>query len=87
MSSKIKNLKAKEILDSKGEPTVEVKLTTESGVFTASVPSGISKGKYEAVELRDGGTRHQGKGVLAAVRNVNQIIAPKLIDRDATKQE
>ena len=87
MFSKIKNLKAREILDSKGEPTVEVKLETESGNFTASVPSGISKGKYEAVELRDGGTRHQGKGVLRAVENVNKIIAPKLIGKDTARQK
>lgn len=87
MPSKIKNLKAREILNSRGEPTVEVELTTESGVFMASVPSGVSKGKYEAVELRDGGTRHQGKGVLTAVRNVNQVIAPKIISKDAVKQK
>jgi len=87
MPSKIKNLKAREILDSKGDPTVEVELKTESGNFTASVPAGVSKGKYEAVELRDGGARYQGKGVLAAVRNVNEVIAPKLIGKDAVKQK
>ncbi len=87
MLSRIKNLKAKEILDSKKEPTVEVELETESGNFTASVPSGVSRGKYEAVELRDGGTRHQGKGVLRAVENVNKIIAPKLIGKDVIEQK
>jgi len=82
----IDSIKAREILDSRGNPTVEVDLTTESGVFRASVPSGVSKGKYEAVELRDGGKRHQGMGVLKAVNNVNEIIAPKLIGRDPTHQ-
>jgi enolase len=84
---KIKSLKAREILDSKGNPTVEVDLITDSGFFQASVPSGVSKGKYEAVELRDGGTRYRGKGVLNAVNNVNEIIAPKLIGKEATTQK
>lgn len=77
--AKIKKIKAREILDSRGNPTVEVELETEDGVFTASVPSGASVGKYEAVELRDGDEeRFNGKGVLKAVENVNDIIAPKL---------
>jgi len=59
---KIKNIKAREILDSRGNPTVEVELETEEGIFVASVPSGASTGKYEAVELRDGGERYRGKG-------------------------
>ena len=84
---KIKSIKAREILDSKGNPTVEVDLYTEEGKFQASVPSGVSKGKYEVVELRDGGTRYGGKGVLNAVRNVNEIIAPKLIGMEVTKQK
>jgi enolase len=84
---KIKSIKAREILDSKGNPTVEVDLITDSGVFQASVPSGVSKGKYEAVELRDGGTRYGGKGVLNAVNNVNEIIAPKLLGKEVTKQK
>ena len=83
----IKNLKAKEILDSRRNPTVEVELTTDSGIFLASVPSGASKGEYEAVELRDGGKRYNGMGVLKAVNNVNKIIAPKLIGKDPTKQK
>ncbi|PJA82961.1 MAG: phosphopyruvate hydratase, partial [Candidatus Nealsonbacteria bacterium CG_4_9_14_3_um_filter_37_29] len=66
MNNKIKKISAREILDSKGNPTIEVELTTDLGVFLASVPSGVSKGKYEAVELRDGGRRYQGKGVLRA---------------------
>jgi len=84
---KIKSIKAREILDSKGNPTVEVDLITDSGVFQASVPSGVSKGKYEAVELRDGGTRYGGKGVLNAVSNINEIIAPKLIGKEVTEQK
>ena len=82
----IKNLKAREILDSRGEPTVEAELETDLGIFRASVPSGKSVGKYEAVELRDGEKRYFGKGVLKAVKNINQIIAPKLKGEDTTKQ-
>ena len=70
-SSEIKNIKAREILDSRGNPTVEVNLKTGLGSFLASVPSGASTGKYEAVELRDGGERYFGKGVLTAVKNIN----------------
>jgi len=60
-SSTIQAVKAREILDSRGNPTVEVELTTQDGVFRASVPSGASTGAYEAVELRDGGDRYLGK--------------------------
>lgn len=86
-TSKIKSIKAREILDSRGNPTLEVELHTGSGVFTASVPSGASRGRYEAVELRDGGKRYRGKGVPKAVRNVNEIIAPKLKGKDVTRQK
>ena len=86
-ASKIKSIKAREILDSRGNPTIEVYLTTDLGKFLASVPSGASKGKYEAVELRDGGKRYQGKGVLKAVKNVNRVIAPKLKGKDVVKQK
>jgi len=86
MPSIIKNLKAREILDSRGEPTVEVELKTDLGIFRASVPSGKSIGKYEAFELRDGEKRYFGKGVLKAVKNINQIIAPKLKGEDVTEQ-
>jgi len=86
-NNKIKSAKAREILDSRGNPTVEVELTTDFGVFLASVPSGASKGKYEAVELRDGGKRYQGRGVLKAIKNVNKIIAPKLKGKDVTHQK
>jgi len=99
-NSKIKNIKARKILDSRGNPTVEVELETDLGKFLASVPSGASKGKYEAVELRDGldarpsreaggpvlGKRYHGMGVLKAVKNVNEIIGPKLIGEDTANQ-
>jgi enolase len=86
-SLKIKTIRAREILDSRGEPTVEVELTTGYGVFSASVPSGASKGKYEAIELRDGGKRYGGRGVLKAVRNVDEKIAPKIRGREVNNQE
>jgi len=79
---------AREILDSRGNPTVEVDVYLESGIVgTASVPSGASTGEYEAVELRDGDPqRYVGKGVLRAVENVNQIIANELLGLDALDQ-
>ncbi|MDQ0352511.1 enolase [Alkalibacillus filiformis] len=79
---------AREVLDSRGNPTVEVEVTTESGAFgKAMVPSGASTGEYEAVELRDGDKgRYLGKGVETAVENVNEIIAPELVGFDATEQ-
>lgn len=83
----IKKIKAREILDSRGNPTVEVELETNDGVFTASVPSGASKGKYEAVELRDMGKRYHGKGVQKAVKNVNDVIAPKLGGKNPVRQK
>lgn len=80
-------VKAREIFDSRGNPTVEVDLTTEKGLFRAAVPSGASTGKYEAVELRDGDkSRFLGKGVLKAVSNVNDIIAPAVIGKNVTEQ-
>lgn len=84
----IVDIAAREILDSRGNPTIEVDVMLESGAFgRAAVPSGASTGKFEAVELRDGDKkRYGGKGVLKAVRNVNEIIAPSLLDRDATDQ-
>ena len=83
----IKSIKGREILDSKGYPTVEVELTTGAGVFIASVPSGTSTGKYEAKELRDGGDKYLGRGVQKAVQNVNQIIAPVLYGKNPQDQE
>ncbi|MFA5729992.1 MAG: phosphopyruvate hydratase [Candidatus Paceibacterota bacterium] len=85
--SLIKNIKAREILDSRGNPTLEVDCITEDGIFTASVPSGASTGQKEAYEMRDGNHRYGGKGVLKAIKNVNEIIAPKLIDMDCTNQK
>lgn len=82
---KIKNIIAREILDSRGNPTVEAKVVLENGIYgVAKVPSGASTGSHEALELRDGGKRYGGKGVLKAVKNVNSIIAPKLKGFDAT---
>jgi enolase len=79
---------AREILDSRGNPTVEVEVTTDDGIIgRAAVPSGASTGKYEAVELRDEDpTRYGGKGVLNAVRNVNEIIAPEILDLEVFDQ-
>jgi enolase len=85
--TRIKKIKAREILDSRGNPAVEVELETDFGNFFASVPSGASKGKYEAVELRDGGRRYFGKGVKKVVRNVEEIISKKLRGFDVTKQK
>lgn len=69
-------------LDSRGNPTVEVEVTTEHGVFRAAVPSGASTGIYEALELRDGDkTRYHGKSVQKAIDNVNKIIGPALIEK------
>ena len=79
---------AREVLDSRGNPTVEVEVITDSGAFGAAlVPSGASTGEYEAVELRDGDrNRYLGKGVLKAVEHVNHQIAPELIGIDVTRQ-
>lgn len=85
--SKIKSIKAREVLDSRGNPTVEVELITEYGLFRAMVPSGASAGSHEAVELRDNEKRYLGKGVKKAVENVNSIIAPKLIGLECNPHE
>src|SRR6056297_1495713 len=79
---------AREILDSRGNPTVEVEVVLEDGVMgRAAVPSGASTGQYEAVELRDGEEdRYMGKGVLNAIKNVNKVISPELIGYDARDQ-
>ncbi len=79
---------AREVLDSRGNPTVEVEVTTESGAYgRAIVPSGASTGEYEALELRDKDqSRYLGKGVLKAVENVNDVIAPEIIGYDVTSQ-
>lgn len=89
MLTAIKNIKAREILDSRGNPTIEVDVLLEGGAFgRAAVPSGASTGAHEALELRDGDkSRYLGKGVLKAVNNVNEIIGPKLKGQDACNQK
>ena len=86
--TKIQSIQAREILDSRGNPTVEVDVTLCCGAFgRAAVPSGASTGEHEAIELRDGDKkRFLGKGVQKAVKNVTDIIAPKLIGLDAFDQ-
>lgn len=85
----ISNIKALEVIDSRGNPTVEVEVFTESGAYgRAMVPSGASTGEHEAVELRDGDkSRYLGKGVLKAVANVNNVIAPALIGKFCVTQQ
>ena len=86
MSSSLTSLHAREILDSRGNPTVEVELTTPNCRARRAVPSGASTGAHEAVELRDGGTRYGGLGVTNAVRNVNDLLAPALRGMDVRDQ-
>ncbi len=88
MAGKIRSVRALEILDSRGNPTVRVRVALDSGVVaSASVPSGASTGENEALELRDGDKkRYGGKGVLKAVANVNEIIGPKLVGLDPARQ-
>merc|ERR1712166_24155 len=85
-ASTITGIRAREIIDSRGNPTVEVDLTTSGGSFRASVPSGASTGIYEASELRDGGKRYMGKGVLQAVENCNGVMAERLLGMNVTDQ-
>ncbi len=88
VTMKIQTIKAREILDSRGNPTVEVDVTTKKGLFRAMVPSGASTGVHEALELRDGDeSRYLGKGVLKDVENVNSIIAPEIEGMNCEKQE
>lgn len=89
MLTTIKKILAREILDSRGNPTVEVDVLLEGGALgRAAVPAGASKGAHEAVELRDGDTsRYLGKGVLKAVKNVNEVIGPRLEGWDASCQQ
>jgi enolase len=82
----ISQIHSRQIFDSRGNPTVEVEVTTEKGVFRAAVPSGASTGEHEACELRDGGKDYLGKGVAKAVENVKRIIAPALLGRDPADQ-
>jgi enolase len=86
-ASSIKNIKARQIFDSRGNPTIEADVITDLGLFRAAVPSGASTGKYEALELRDGiKSDYMGKGVSKAVNNVNTILAPALKGWDPVKQ-
>ena len=87
--SKIKSIVAREILDSRGNPTVDVEVTTTNGIVAhASVPSGASTGSFEAVEIRDGNlNRYDGKGVLKAISNVNEIVAQELLGKNIFNQQ
>ncbi|MBL6590636.1 MAG: phosphopyruvate hydratase [Flavobacteriaceae bacterium] len=86
--SKIKSITARQIFDSRGNPTVEVDVITENGSFgRAAVPSGASTGEHEAVELRDGGNDYMGKGVSMAVNNVNNVIEDALVGESVLNQE
>ena len=86
-ATSIREVKAREILDSRGNPTVEVDITLDCGITaSAGVPSGASTGEFEAVELRDGGKRYLGRGVIRAVNNVIDIIAPAIKGMDAADQ-
>ena len=86
--SKIKSITARQIFDSRGNPTVEVDVITENGSFgRAAVPSGASTGEHEAVELRDGGNNYMGKGVSMAVNNVNNLIENALVGESVLDQE
>ena len=83
---KILEIKGREVIDSIGNPTVECEVKTAKGIFSAIVPSGASTGIHEAIELRDGGKRYLGKGVLKAVKNVNTIIAKRLAGAHFSEQ-
>ena len=86
--TKIKDIKARQIFDSRGYPTIEVDVITDTNLIgRAAVPSGASTGEHEAVELRDGGDKYMGKGVLNAVNNVNQIIAKEIIGKSVFDQK
>ena len=85
--SLISEVHAREILDSRGNPTLEVEVGLDSGATgRAAVPSGASTGAHEAVEMRDGGARYMGKGVRKAVAKANEILAPAVLGMDAADQ-
>ncbi|MDP2974067.1 MAG: phosphopyruvate hydratase, partial [Candidatus Diapherotrites archaeon] len=86
MAKEIKKVCARQVLDSRGNPTVEAEVFTAKGVFLAMVPSGASTGTKEAMELRDEGKAFLGKAVTKAVNNVNSLIAGKVVGIDCTKQ-
>ncbi|CAE7227751.1 ENO1 [Symbiodinium sp. CCMP2592] len=85
--ARIISILGREVVDSRGNPTVEAELTTGYGTVRAVVPSGASTGIYEALELRDGGSRYEGQGVSKAVNNINRVIAPKLKGKDVRFQK
>jgi len=87
MTSRIERIVGREILDSRGNPTVEADIFTTDGMFRASAPSGASTGSFEAIEKRDGGSRYGGKGVQRAVEAINEVIAPALAGDDPADQE
>ncbi|MBT8272503.1 MAG: phosphopyruvate hydratase, partial [Bacteroidia bacterium] len=83
----IVDIHARQIFDSRGNPTVEVDVITESGILgRAAVPSGASTGEHEAVELRDGGKSYMGKGVSKAIENVNTVLAQELVGASVFEQ-
>src|SRR3954470_1372177 len=85
--SEIQSIIAREIIDSRGNPTVEAEVHTLGGVGRAAVPSGASTGEHEAVELRDGDAkRYMGKGVLRAVKNIETVLGPAIVGMDALDQ-
>src|SRR5712675_2170477 len=88
MSTKITKIHARQVLDSRGNPTVEADVVTDGGYLgRAAVPSGASTGKHEAVELRDGDkSKYVGKGVLQAVKNINSVIAEQLVGVEVDRQ-
>lgn len=84
----IRKILAREVIDSRGFPTVEAEIVTDLGFFTAIVPSGASTGIYEALELRDKDqSRYLGKGVLKAIDNIHTVIAPALVGKDCSQQQ
>lgn len=84
----IKSVKAREILDSRGNPTIEVDVALSDGAFgRAAVPSGASTGAFEAAELRDGGERYLGKGVRQAAANIEKLIAPRVVGQNPFEQQ
>lgn len=84
---KIKDIKARQVFDSRGNPTVECEIKTNSGIFRGIVPSGASTGKHEALELRDNKKEYLGKGVTKAVNNVNKIIAKEIIGKNIDQEK
>ena len=83
----IKKVYGREIIDSRGNPTIEAEVFTEKSFGRASVPSGASTGTHEAIEIRDGNKRFKGKGVLNSCRNINEIIGPSIIGMDVRNQK